>query len=266
MPACAHVAPCSASTLQAWACAPHSLAIGRWQRSGAPVVFVGREYTSKRAAAGRNIQTALATKEEGSASTGPVLKAKAAHSKVARSRLAADAGSRRTRPNRTKCLAPPGPPPAPPAPPPPAPPPEPPRPPGRRPGVGRAAGLEMCSTGETSAKLAMRPGGSWRASAVSVTSLSAETKMRPPRSPRSPRSPTPPPRHAHATSARAVAVGSAVASHESRQRSRVHSRRCTAAQVPGSGSGSGLGSGSGWCLGSGSGGLGLGFGLRLGLG
>ena len=41
-PACAHVAPCFASTLHAWACALHALAIGRWQCSGAPVALVGR--------------------------------------------------------------------------------------------------------------------------------------------------------------------------------------------------------------------------------
>ena len=67
------------------------------------------------------MQTALATKEEGSASTGPVLKAKAAQSNVAWSRLAADAGACRSR-ARAAGSAPPG---------------------------RRAAGLERCSTGET---------------------------------------------------------------------------------------------------------------------
>ena len=41
-PAWAHVAPCFASTLHAWACAPQALAIGRLQCSGAPVALVGR--------------------------------------------------------------------------------------------------------------------------------------------------------------------------------------------------------------------------------
>ena len=97
-PACTHVAPYSASTLHAWACAPQALTMGRWQRSGGPpVAFAGRAYTSKRAAAGLNMHTALATKVEGSARTGLVLKAKAAQSNVARSRLAAATGVIRTR-------------------------------------------------------------------------------------------------------------------------------------------------------------------------